>query len=213
MRDCLSEQISVKQTKESELRKRTAADKFLLNVCDIVGDAQRGMQSDKKGQMFDPHQGYVSYKADPDNIFNDIQKEHKKYQEEQLITEDCKLSDSELTEKFFVKAFKTLNLCLETERKNSQGSFKFAKGKSSLFNKEPLKLHKQEAERMERKYQQRIQEMQNFQKIVAKVGAEHIKIFAASDISNASYSIPNDVQLNDDTTTNAASSISSMYSK
>jgi hypothetical protein len=206
MQACLSKQKSIKEAKATELRKRTAADKFLLNVCDIVSDAQRAMHNDKKGQMFDPHQGYVSWKAQPGNLYAEITKLYERSQKDQLFTEKCTASGPELTEKFFAMAFKKLNLCLEAKREEAQETYKVEKKQSRLFNKKRLKSIKENVQQISEKYQQRILEMHDFQKVVEKIGAEHIKIFAAEDDNKASYSVPKNFLVNANTANAALSS-------
>jgi hypothetical protein len=207
MQACLSKQISINQTKESKLRKRTAADKFLLKSSAIINDALRAIQSDKMGEMFDPHQGYLSWKADPDNFVKEITKEHEKYQKELIITEDCHLSGTELTEKFFAKMHETLIHCLASAEKALHEEYKKRKDKSLFFKKEEKLSYEKELKETKQKYQQAITEMQHFQKIVEEVGAEQIKISAAAADGKASYSVPKNFLINANTA-NATLSVS-----
>lgn len=199
MRACLSKQISIKETKDTELRKRTAAEKFILNASGIVNDGLRAMHDDKTGKIFDPHQGYVGWKADPDNLLKEITKEHEKYQKEQIITQDCKLSSAELNNTFFVQVMAVLKQALANELKTLREKYEKTKLKTSFFDKRKLKNQYEEDQiEVNKKYQQAITEMENFKRIVEQVDAENIMIFAAEAGGKASYSLPKDSLVNDD---------------
>lgn len=199
MRACLSKQIPVKETRQSKLRIRIAAQKFILDGYDIFADALRAIQNDIKGQMFDSYLGYISYQADPDTIFNKIDKEHKKYQKERVTTEDCKLSGSELVNSFFTMASKKLNGCSAIEKSNAQKETKTKKSQFWSFNKKPLKLP-EEQDPLKLQHQQQIKEMEKFQDSVEKSGAENMIIFPAKTEGEAGYySIPKNSQVNEDT--------------
>lgn len=191
MQACLSTQTTVNEYNDTELRKRTAAEKFILKGINIFGEAQRAMNEDKTGKMFDPHQGYVSSKATPESILKEINKEGGIFQKALIIITEYKLVGPELIEKFFNKAFMMLNLELSNKLKEVLSSKEYDKIQKNTDNFNINKIEKYLKYSELGNYKKAWIEMQKFQAIVTKVGAEHIKIFAAESGGKASYSIPN----------------------
>lgn len=192
MRTCLAKQIVTKEVKEAELRKRTAAERFILKACGILMDASRAMQEDKIGKLFDPHHGFVSYKADPDAIFKEIKKEYENYQKEPKIIQDCKLSGAELTDAFFTKAISLLERTLANELAILKEQYKKNQIKKATY----IENEKQ----IKHKYEQLVAESKNLEKMINLIGAKNFTIFAADvgDKDNKpSFSVPNDKLIND----------------
>lgn len=186
MRACLSTQTTVNEYNDTELRKRTAAERFILKGSSIFGEAQRTMNEDKTGKMFDPHQGYVSSKATPESILKKINEEGEIFQKALIIITECKLVGPELIKRFFNKVFNMLKLKVSNNLKKELSSKQYEKIQKNTddFNIDKI-------EKYLGNYKKTWIEMQDFQVIVTKVGAEHIKIFAAEPGGKASYSIPN----------------------
>lgn len=184
MQACLSKQISVKESNDSELRKRTATRQFIKKNLRILNEANITIDGDEEGQMIDPHRGYVSHKANPETIVYQENKLYEEYQKELVIQQDCKLSGPELTKKFFVKAIASLEHCLANELKIFCEEYANAKAKipaTSFFDKGKLKSQRaQNLIGAKEKYRQAITGMENFKEIVEKVGAEHITLFNLS---------------------------------
>lgn len=198
MRECLSRQFSAK-IETSDLRKRTAAYKFIHKSSRVLNKAHVVMDNDQCGITFSPHEGYVSYDADPENIFKEIKKEYESYKEELIVIENCQLSDPELTKKFFEKVSKVLYHCLESEQEAINEKYKNTVKKIGFFEKGKLKIQRDKSlRRNKEKNLQDINEWRKFHIIVEKIGAEHINIIDAS-FGKGVYSIPKALLFNDET--------------
>lgn len=199
MRASLSKQMST--LKESnDTRKRTARDKFILKAKNIVLKADAIMDRDKMGGMFDVHDGFSGYSADPLVIDKEIHKECEVYKKELVIIEDCKLSGSELTHAYFERAIETLEKALTNELSDISKKYEQSKTKISFLDKIKLKLeyeYKQNQQRLKDKYHRYITEMKNFKEIVKRIGPENMMIFASEVGGKASFSVLKDALINE----------------
>lgn len=204
MRASLTKQISIKN-ESSDIRKRTAKEKFILRSIDILSKAHATINEYKKGILLDAHKGHSGHCDDPLVILEGIDEECKIYKKELIINEDCKLSDSELTHAFFEMTIKSLRDFLASELKQLHDKYEKNKPKTALFDKIKLKSqYQQNQQRIKDKYHQYMTEMKNFKKIVEKIDPKNVMIFAAGAIATAfdtattlrafeaSFSVPKD---------------------
>lgn len=186
MRTCLSKQISVNES--SDIRKRTAADKYLHRISHRIAVGLAAMDEDKRGVKFNVHGGFVNYNADPKNINQEINKEYADYQKELIINQECKLTGLELVRGFFRKLLAVLEKDYNAEKDRKYSEYKKNKKSKAFFDRE--RNYRAEEQANSLKYQQLILEVQELQQRVEKAGPENCRIFAPGENAWASYSVP-----------------------
>ncbi len=179
MQSCLSTTRQIPREKTREAR-----DEFIVKFRRLAQRADKEMDSEKAGDVFEPSRGFVSYNADPNTIVEEVLSLKKKYDEKTLAKIECNYVEKELKDAFFNHAARCIKNTYDMKIKSIEESYaRKKKAKEDIIR---IKIERHESKiAADNSYQSDKKILNHFEGLLSD-GLEGRKLYAPSLEENRS---------------------------